>query len=101
MSGQDPNRGTGRTTGLMLIALGQAALARGEWVEFRDHMPHTCSSARHHCQNLRSLARHNGLFVEIRRTGAKVEIRSKLIEERDRQQKKLDKRKRAVSIIQP
>lgn len=38
---EDPLRGTGRTTGLMLVAIGKAMLAPDEWVEFVDHAP-TC-----------------------------------------------------------
>lgn len=35
--GDDPRRGSGRTTGLMLKAIEGALLNPGEWVEFVDH----------------------------------------------------------------
>lgn len=35
----DPLRGTGRTTGLMLKAIGEALLSRCTWVEVADHYP--------------------------------------------------------------
>ena len=33
----DPQRGTGRSTGLMLKAISEALLNRCTWVEFHDH----------------------------------------------------------------
>lgn len=35
----DPLRGTGRTTGLMLQAVGKALLNPCTWIEFVDHYP--------------------------------------------------------------
>ncbi|HEY4258592.1 MAG TPA: hypothetical protein VGM98_00470 [Schlesneria sp.] len=34
---QDPKRGTGRTTALMLAAISQALLNQGKWIDFVDH----------------------------------------------------------------
>jgi hypothetical protein len=35
----DKQRGTGRTTGLILEAIGKAVQNRGKWVVFQDHAP--------------------------------------------------------------
>lgn len=72
----DSNRGTGRTTGLMLLTLGSAALARGAEVEFIDHYPHTCDRARDMAQNVKALANHLGLVVAVRTDRSRVLVRS-------------------------
>jgi hypothetical protein len=64
----DPNRQTGRTTGLMLQALGNAALARGVEVEFIDHWPHTYSSAIRMGLQLRNMSKALGLLMDVRST---------------------------------
>lgn len=74
----DPKRGTGRTTGLMLKALGEAALARGSEVEFVDHFPHTHSSADRMAHQLRSMAEMLGLLVSVRRDGSRVFVSSSM-----------------------
>jgi hypothetical protein len=74
----DPNRGTGRTVGLMLQALGNAALVRGAEVEFVDHWPHTHSAAHRIKRQLESMAGTLGLLMDVRRDGARVFVRSRL-----------------------
>jgi ribose 5-phosphate isomerase len=74
----DPNRGTGRTTGLMLQALGNAVMARGADVEFVDHWPHTHHAAhRMKCQ-IEAMAETLGLLMDVRRDGARVFVRSRI-----------------------
>jgi len=75
-SGDESARGTGRTTGLILQALGRAALARGEDVEFVDHDPHTHQSAHRLTWAIKSMAALCGLFVVVRREGSRVFVRS-------------------------
>ena len=72
----DPNRGTGRTTGLILQALGNAALARGKSVEFIDHCPHTYESARAWRQLVKDRAEYLNLKMEVSREGNRVFVRS-------------------------
>lgn len=65
--------GSGRTTGLMLKALGEAVLAKGEEVEFVDHDTAAIPSfapviAEKHSVAIRSMANQLGLLVETRWT---------------------------------
>ena len=64
MSDETQRRGTGRTTGLALIAIGQA-LATGRKTEFIDHEPHTMHTAANHCRAIMGLAERAGLCVDV------------------------------------
>ncbi len=73
----DPNRGTGRTTSLMLRALSEAIAQPGEWVEYIDHHAHDVASAAHHASNLAGLADAVGLdHMRLRTAGRRVYIAS-------------------------
>ena len=72
----DPNRGTGRTTGLILMALGNAALARGKSVEFIDHCPHTRERACTWKEEIAAKAELLNLSMEVTRKGSRVFVRS-------------------------
>jgi len=74
----DLNRGTGRTTGLMLCALGNALLAPSTEVEFVDHWPQTHSVARELKQHLAHMAESLGLHIAVRRDGSRLFVRSTL-----------------------
>jgi len=74
----DVNRGTGRTTGLMLCSLGNALLAHGVEVEFADHCTHTHSSAREWKPHVAHMAESLGLHIAVRRSGARLFVRSTL-----------------------
>ena len=76
MKNDDLNRGTGRTTGLMLCALGNALLAHGDEVEFVDHWPHTYRAARDWKPHLAHMAELHGLNIAVRRKGARLFVRS-------------------------
>ena len=73
MSDETQRRGTGRTTGLALIAIGQA-LATGRRTEFIDHEPHTMRSAANHCRSIMGLAERAGLRVDVVRIGRHVYV---------------------------
>lgn len=60
MSEDDPMRGTGRTTGLMLKVIGEALLAPGKWIEFKDHHD-DCRENRFHASAIEDLAAGIGL----------------------------------------
>jgi hypothetical protein len=74
----DPNRGTGRTTGLMLQALGNAALRRGAEVEFVDHWKHTYRAAGCMKRQLAAMVKTLGLLMDVRRDGTRVFLRSRI-----------------------
>lgn len=58
---EESNRGSGRSLGLKLKCLGDAVLARGERVEFIDHVPHMLQHALRHRHDLLELAFKIGL----------------------------------------
>lgn len=60
------NRGTGRTTGLILKAIGDALLNQGEWVEFIDHWPHTFERAENFAGLLQGTAGTLGIVVKTK-----------------------------------
>ena len=76
----DKCRGTGRTTGLMLLALGNASLARGEYVPFVDHCEMSVGSARIHKECIELLAKKLGLDVDVRLDGKRIALKSNLHE---------------------
>jgi hypothetical protein len=69
-------RRTGRTTGLMLKAIGEAVMHNGETVEFVDHYPHTVQLACLWEKELRSLANKTGLICNVVRKDNHVFITS-------------------------
>jgi len=76
-------RGTGRTTGLMLHALGVALLFPDSEIQFFDHrQPHSLGRARLYGLSLRNLARALGIDVEVRVDGTAVYVRSTALEAR-------------------
>ena len=79
----DQNRGTGRTTGLMLQALGNAALARGAEVEFVDHWPHTHHAAHRMERQIRAMAETLGLMMDVRRGGSRVFVQSIMLRNKE------------------
>jgi hypothetical protein len=76
----DPLRGTGRTTGLMLKAIGDALLKPDEWVEFVDHYGHDRNVAESHAEQLRWVAEAVGLTIKTRIAMARVFVKSPVSE---------------------
>jgi len=68
----DEARGTGRTTGLMLRALGDALLDPGGEVEFCNHEPMGCADAQYAAGNIKHMAHRLGLSVAVQRVGSRV-----------------------------
>lgn len=71
MPHQSRSSGTGRTTGLMLRAMGDALLRPNRWVRFEDHAAPCarCDLANKldtHAQCMRIMARELGITLEIR-----------------------------------
>lgn len=64
----DPDRGTGRTTGLILQCFALANLSPGEWVEFVDHWD-TLGTRSIWEAMLRSHAQKYGLTYEFKTVG--------------------------------
>lgn len=71
---EDLARGTGRSTGLLLQAVGRALLERGQWVEFRDHAGHKgAGSATHWAKIIGELAVALGIdSIEATTRGSEV-----------------------------
>jgi hypothetical protein len=77
MKQDDKNRGTGRTTGLILIAIGNSSLSRGEWVAFTDHHKPTTGALKvSHVNYCRNVMERLGLKGECRIIGGQVMVRS-------------------------
>ncbi len=76
----DPARGTGRTTGLMLQAMANAILNPDQDVEFVDHAPASVESARLLEWCLKDHARALGLTLRVRRIGQRLFVRSPMSE---------------------
>ena len=76
----ETGRGTGRTTGLMLQALGKALTACGKEVEFVDHTPHTYASAHAMQRRLTQIVSSLGLCMQVNRYGAKLFVHSMIRE---------------------
>ena len=77
MSAMDDSlRGTGRTTGLMLIAVGTALQKPGEWIEFHDHSPASPLVAKSHQAAAVSMCGALGLNLKVERTGNRVSFLS-------------------------
>lgn len=74
----DPLRGTGRTLGLMLVAIGAALQKQGEWVEFVDHhSSRSVLTAQNHHSRMVSLCKQLKLpLMDVERNGSKIRIRS-------------------------
>ena len=62
-----------------MLALGAAALAHGAEVEFVDHWPHTHHAAHRMERRLEAMAETLGLIMDVRRDGARVFVRSRLL----------------------
>lgn len=78
----DPLRGTGRTTGLMLLAIGGALTHQGQWVDFIDHFGRGFRHQRVFASRLRSLCQSLGLScMDVKPLRNKVQIKSFLREE--------------------
>lgn len=73
---EDPLRGAGRTTGLMLVAIGTALLKPDEWVEFTDHYERGPSHADIYAQSIRAAAYLLGITVDVEVRGGSVWVRS-------------------------
>ena len=66
-------RCSGRTLGLKLKCIGDAILARGEKVEFIDHVPHLRQMALHYRHNILELSFKLGLKgIEVELDGSRV-----------------------------
>ncbi|GAG57159.1 unnamed protein product [marine sediment metagenome] len=78
---QEDDRGTGRSTGLLLQAIGGAALAKGDEVEFVDHYRHTYYSAGIWKEYLESIIQGLRLRMTVRREECRVFVRSCLSEQ--------------------
>jgi hypothetical protein len=74
---QDPKRATGRTTGLMLQALGKAVENPGTEVEFIDHHAQNHAQLQYCKERIESIAKQLNLDVS-------VEIRSNKLDDRFR-----------------
>lgn len=75
---EDPLRGTGRTTGLMLIAIGNAMLSPDQWITFRDHFTHTTDSAPIYASLIKGLCKAHGFKIDVQCVGGLVRVRSPL-----------------------
>jgi len=77
----DPLRGTGRTTALMLQAIAGALLRPNEFVPFKDHCPKGClATTRAHCDTICHLIDLLGLSMTIRIEGGAVYVESPIAE---------------------
>ena len=74
----DPYRGTGRTTGLIFQAIGNAILARGPEVEVVDHYPHTRCSAEKIGKQIQTIVKAAGLLMDVRLDETRVFVRSRM-----------------------
>lgn len=72
----EEDRGTGKSTGLILVALGNASLAHGREVEFADHCPHKHCTAQLWKNVIQNHAYCLGLEMKVRREGKRVFVRS-------------------------
>ncbi|NCC52817.1 MAG: hypothetical protein EOM20_16600 [Spartobacteria bacterium] len=73
---EDRYRQTGRTTGLILKAIGEALLARGSEVEFIDHYPHTLDSACYHVAHIFEIATTLNIRCDVSRDGVRIFVRA-------------------------
>lgn len=78
----EADRGTGRTTAMVLQALSRAILARGADVEVFDHIDLTCRTAERMARMVRGSANALCLLVDVRRTGRRLFVRSALCDNR-------------------
>jgi hypothetical protein len=75
LPGDDPYRGTGRTTRLMVKAISDALQAGGEWVDFIDHC-YTCrETARDFRDQIKGMCTSLDLKVRLRLAGNVVQIK--------------------------
>lgn len=63
---EDPSRGTGRTTALMMTVLAKASSSPGEWIEFHDHYQHWRNHAHIFAKTIKGLAKGTGLNYDVR-----------------------------------
>lgn len=75
-SNDESERGTGRTTALVLHAIANALQHQGQWVEFVDHEPHTCRSAFAHLQGIHSTCMTLNIKMLLDLRGARVFLQS-------------------------
>jgi len=75
-------RGTGRSTALILIALGKAVNGGGGEIEFVDHFKHTYRLAEHWAREIEISADKLGLRVKVRVCGDRVFVRSDYLSEK-------------------
>ena len=83
----DPGRGTGRTTALMLQAIAQALLWPDQWQEFRDHAEPagmTLAQTAAATGGLRAKAKALGLTLDIEVGKGVVNVRSPMARLRNR-----------------
>jgi len=74
----DTMRGTGRTTGLMLKAIGEALRFPASEVEFKDHHRMTIDSAKKMRRDLQSMADRLGLRIVATVVGNRIFVRSNI-----------------------
>ena len=67
-------RGTGRTTGLMLRSVGDALLSPGKAVEFIDHAPMDARRARNLASAIRDTGVTFGLVLDVKVRGNRVYV---------------------------
>jgi hypothetical protein len=72
----DKMRGTGRSTGLILIALGTASLKPGKWIEFKDHQKHGRDGAMMWRERIYDIAGCLYLCVRVKTEKSRVFVKS-------------------------
>jgi len=72
----DPDRGTGRTTGLMLQAISKALLNKGENIEFIDHAKQGYNEAVNHSDRMECIIDGLWLSMCVSVRGNRVFVRS-------------------------
>ena len=84
---EDPLRGTGRTTGLMLVAIGKAMLAPDEWVEFVDHAPASSWRRRQLAKGIKAFVASVMFTIDTKVTKTGVALRSPITRMREQYRK--------------
>ena len=72
----DPKRGTGRTTALMLHAIAHALESPDQWVAYRDHYAHPISMNQTYIRCILGMAERLGLTIEVDEQDGHIMLRS-------------------------
>jgi hypothetical protein len=72
----DPKRGTGRTTALMLHAIAHALESPDRWVLYRDHYAHPISMNRTYIRCIQGMVQRLALTIEVGERDGRIMLRS-------------------------